>query len=420
MPGVGDKSSGGNVRSDRDCANVDTRELLFALWWAALSLLASAVVLLVLAAVFIALNSPQSGSGDERPPEITTFSGSELQLRSAALVTVAGSALRVSELGPGDRLLLTAPTRVAAADYPVLEYNIDGSYSGLAIFLIWRTAEQPDRLHNIRLLNRSAAIGTGLMATPDWKGTVVELGLDIYGSLRGGYLTIENISLRPHSLATFLARNISDWRSVEPWSQRSINVLRGRSHATTLSPTVLAALWVVVACLFCCILRWRIAIGWLPVLIIVLSGWLSLDLLWSEKLKFRLDQARALFAGKSQHERRLADMDGDLYGYAVHLKQSLLPTEPKTVFILKEAAGHDFQRLRLQYHLLPHNVYNFGRYPPVNGPDAGDYLIVLGDIPGLGFAAETGLLHWHSGRHLSVQRLDQNRVGTLYRVQGDE
>ena len=75
-----------------------------------------------------------------------------------------------------------------------------------------------------------------------------------------------------------------------------------------------------------------------------------------------------------------------------------------------------FERLRLQYHLLPHNVYNFGQYPPAGAAVAGDFILVLGAIPGLSFDEREQVLRWPDERPLPAVALDRSRSGVLYRV----
>jgi hypothetical protein len=120
-----------------------------------------------------------------------------------------------------------------------------------------------------------------------------------------------------------------------------------------------------------------------------------LDLLWQKNLSTQLDETRYLFAGKTQHEKHLADREQALYRYARHLKDHVLPSPGVKIFLLHDSALRGYRRLKAQHYLLPHNVFNFGKLPRENSLQKGDYLLVLDKVGELVYAAESGQLQWH-------------------------
>jgi hypothetical protein len=112
-----------------------------------------------------------------------------------------------------------------------------------------------------------------------------------------------------------------------------------------------------------------------------------LDLLWQKNLSTQLDETRYLFAGKTQHEKHLADREQALYQYARQLKDHVLPSPGVKIFLLHDSALRDYRRLKAQHYLLPHNVFNFGKLPRENSLQKGDYLLVLDNVGGTGLCS---------------------------------
>ena len=88
-----------------------------------------------------------------------------------------------------------------------------------------------------------------------------------------------------------------------------------------------------------------------------------------------------LFSGKTMHERHLADEDSEFYSYAKRLKAEVLPAKPSRIFILHESLEHDYERLKTQFYLLPHNIYNYGRFPQKEQPQCRRFYSHSGNCP---------------------------------------
>jgi len=96
----------------------------------------------------------------------------------------------------------------------------------------------------------------------------------------------------------------------------------------------------------------------------------------------------------------------------------VLPRPGARIFILADNRGelHEYGRLKTQFHLLPHNIYNYGDLPSRRHVRDGDYLLVMGDIAGLEFEPDKEVLRWGEGERLKVTLVDQHPVGSIYRV----
>jgi hypothetical protein len=220
--------------------------------------------------------------------------------------------------------------------------------------------------------------------------------------------------------ANALLRTIwSEWTDFEVWKLSSINHLRGTAENSIMSPTLAMALWAGLALLILCVL-FQIRRNHSPVsyVLVVAIPWVILDLLWQNRLTTQLEETKNLFQGKTYHEKQLVDLDGNLYRYAQYLKAEVLPLVGARIFLLRDNKGqrHDYERLRLQYHLLPHNIYNYGAVPSRKHSRPGDYILVLQEIPQLEYLEQEKLLRWATGETLPVELINQHYLGSLYRV----
>lgn len=105
----------------------------------------------------------------------------------------------------------------------------------------------------------------------------------------------------------------------------------------------------------------------------------------------------------------------NLYVYAKRLKGNYLPKNPVRVFILSHK-WRDFTRLRLMYYLLPHNIYNYGRYPNPKLIKNGDYVLVLSPSKGISYSERDNLIHYGEHGTLKATLVDEALQGTLYKI----
>jgi hypothetical protein len=394
---------------------------------AVVALVVSAIVLTSAYVVFSPVLASYRNSASAEHLNKRSITGRDLIVRIGGGTTNANKALELTSLtqdGSSGRALLTRKVKLSARDYPFLEYKIANRHPGAKVFLIWRTAKEPETLKNalLQLTGGDTAV-FHLAANKHWRGDITEIGLDIYGDLRGEPLTVASLTPLPASATALLKTTWSEWTVFESWNQSSINHLRGAPRGALISPTAAMAAWAGLALLLLVIAgllsKTQYRVGYV---IAVVIPWVVLDLLWQERLSTQLGETRYLFAGKSQHERHLADQDGALYRYAQHLQENVLPEPGPRLFILYDNKGerHAFERLRTQFHLLPHNSYNYGSFPVTKHTDDGDYILVLKEVAGLEYDAQQGKLKWGKNQQLSVSLLDDHAIGNVYLVTGSK
>jgi hypothetical protein len=383
------------------------------------ALLVLAVSALALLLIFFAYTVAQT-------PDGANLSRSKLisgkQLRAVmGTAQMKGDTLEITALKPykvSHRALVVSRTTFSAGSYPFLKYKINGQHPGLRIYLIWRTAANPRVMSSARLYwNPDKPSVMNLANNIDWEGSIVEVGIDVIGKLRDQPLTLSQLALMPHSWQTAMASVWSQWTAFRGWTGRSINTLQATPDFAALSPVIVMAAWSGAALM---LLFGLAALKHDHKLVsygaVIVIPWIALDLLWQSELSTQLEESEFLFGGKTSLGKHLADVDSHIYAHATRLRDEVLPPAGARIFILHNSDDLNFDRLKTQYYLLPHNIYNYGRTPPTPAVRPGDYILVLGNIPGLSFRPDQGRLVWGEHEGLSVALSDSDPQGTLYRV----
>ncbi len=262
-------------------------------------------------------------------------------------------------------------------------------------------------------------IGTAFLGRqPEWRGRITEIGLDVYGDLRGQPLIISKLSLAARlQRRTASMPSGSSGRPSGGWTQKSANFLRGTpKNPESCHRRWLMAAWSGLALILLAGLgRFTRSHHLMAYVGVVLIPWMVLDQLWQANLSTQLEETRYLFAGKSQHEKHLADWSPELYDYAQYLKKEVLPEPGPRIFLLHDSEPMTYTRLKAQYYLLPHNIFNYDRFPRKKDARAGDYILVLGNVDGLEFSPEGRVLRWQ-GKSLPVKLVDSRPDGSLFKV----
>ena len=408
--------------SDAPPEPLNNRGFVLALLQAVLALVLGAALTITAYLVFSPILAEQRAEATREDARPWTFQGADLLARMGRGRETDTGGLQITELERGidSRAIFSRRTRLNAEDYPFLEYTITGRHAGEHVYFIWRTAASPEEVHNLPLYWAGEGPAVAMPGKhPEWRGDIVEVGLDVYGDRRQSRATIESLALEPSSGLLMLRSIWADWTALRTWTQKSAHHLRGHLPRATMAPTVAVAIWAGAALLLLTGLRLltpRVApIGF------VLTGliaWVSLDLLWHHNLSRQLDETRTLFSRKTQHEKHLADREHVLYSYAQHLKKDVLPEPGVKIHLVHDSDLRGYRRLKMQYYLLPHNVFNFDRVPRAGALQPGDLILVLDTVPGLSYSAESGRLHWQS-QSVPVTLLDDQAPGAVYRYGGD-
>ncbi len=410
----------GEGRSDEPYPRL--RDLGIGIAYAFIALLISGGVL---GSMYLLL-SPELGEqraatddGSARPWRV---SGSSLIARRGSGEETESGGMRITQLeeGPRDtRSIYTRRVGFKAADYPYLQYRVTGQNPASFYYFIWRTADKPGETSHVALarINDMAQVSM-LSNNPHWRGTITEVGIDVYGELRGDAQTIESLDMLPPSNWNFIRAIWSEWAGLETWNQRSAHHLMGGPYQTILPRPLAMAIWAIGA--LALLILARVFAGSdirIAVLLAVLTPWLVIDMLWQRNLSAQLAETRYVFAGKTQQEKHHSDLDGVLYDYAQRLKNEVLPEPGVKIFLLNDSPWRDYHRLKMQFYLLPHNIFNFGKFPRPESLQPGDYLLAMGDIPGLNYDASTATLNWRD-QTLRVIEIDKQGLGSLYQYAG--
>ena len=232
---------------------------------------------------------------------------------------------------------------------------------------------------------------------------------------------LRELSSHPSTRSTLVKRVWSEWTHFEPWQMSSVNRYAGALGEVLIHPAAAFSIWVAFALVIQLVGAWLLR---LPrralvyaVLVVVLVPWVGLDRLWQSQLDQQVQVTRDRFGGITQASKHRREMDADLQRYAARLRQRIPESADQRLFILHDSRGHNYWRLRLQFHLLPMNVYNFGgRLLPAGKMRPGDHVLVLDRIEGLQFEAECGVLAGAEQQWPAV-RVDRHPFGRLYRLE---
>lgn len=377
------------------------------LWLTTLALGAALTVLAVL------LYYRMGGQSEANIP--LRWTGADVQLIGGqGTVTPAG--LEISSIGSQGLVLWMPSRRINAGVYGAFAWNLVGLDSRHPSRLIWRTVEG-----QVRQATQAMAASAGQMplrTEPEWQGTVLTMGLFIPGPYPAP-ITVSGLELRPARLTAgeWWNRLWEEWTTREDWSQGSINFAAGATSRPLGSLTLLIVIWLSLSAGLYAISRLS-AVRPLtpgPFLVLFLLGWLLLDMRWQWELVGRTERTVARFADKDETERRLADLDGDMYQFSRDIRQRL-PESPARLFIISnDPTG--FQAGRVRYHLLPHNGY-MGFTQPPDATRAGDYVLLMAPLPGVRYDRQKQALEWRDGR-LPVEERYAAALGTLFQVRGD-
>jgi len=90
-------------------------------------------------------------------------------------------------------------------------------------------------------------------------------------------------------------------------------------------------------------------------------------------------------------------------------------TRQRAILLLHNSKGHNLARLKLQYYLLPHNIYNFNYLPPAEDSGRVDFVILLGNSPPETIEAR-GRRLYRDGNSIGVELVNTDDMGYVFRV----
>lgn len=326
----------------------------------------------------------------------------------------------------GEAVFLAQPM-LRAEPFSQIEIRLDGWNPGQKLFLFWRSSEAPDQQRYMELSHDTGGVSWHTLPSLDiWGGEILELAIGVFGQPGSDALRLHGIDLHPSSRGAVIRRSLWEWRRFLPWSQRSANTYRGARPDAIWTPVTAASVWA-----GCGLLGIFIVAIALPrahrassrtVVIAGLSTivipWLALDFNWQRQLERQLEVSQQRYGGLTQAEKRLREEDANLQTFAAGLRDVLAPLRDKRLFLLNDDdEGHTYFRLRLQFHLLPLNTYNFGKaLLPPDQMRPHDHVLLLAPATALRFHPQTGILE--DGEHQYRATLLYDRpLGRLFRLE---
>ncbi|MDO8862435.1 hypothetical protein Q6D67_12060 [Haliea sp. E1-2-M8] len=356
--------------------------------------------------------------------------GREFAAVVAARAAAEGDSMVVQAMQPaerGEQQIGEAVWRLeqpglSADDLAQLRLELEGVQPGQEVVLFWRSALAPEQLHYAELGHGPAGVSwLNLGQLDTWQGQLLELAVGVFGEPGPEPLRLRELDFGGYNRYDAAQRVFAEWRRFQPWQQSSANWYAGVPGAALIRPAAAAGLWAAVALVL--VLGWHLwrrgPRGTLVVagLWALLIPWLALDYLWQVQLERQLQETRAQFGALSQAEKHERAIDADLQRYALHLQQILQPLRHQRLFLLHEAnQGHNFTRLRLQFRLLPLNIYNYGN--TLVAPEhlrPSDLVLLLKPVAGVRYDPARGLLD-DGAQQVAATLLDTHPLGSLYRI----
>lgn len=351
-----------------------------------------------------------------------TFTAERLRLAEG---TGAGNGEGLSVPSPRTgkpALIMVAESGIPARDYSQLSWDITGLPENVALAVVWTSSAAPGK-GQTRLVSVAelAADLVTLASEPAWQGQIVQLGILLKGAWTAPLL-VKSLSLhrKAPSPLDALAALERDWKPSEPWTQRSINFHIGAERGRWLTPVTTLAMWVATGFIgFVLVSRplitGRLATGFA---ILALTAWFLLDARWQWQLGERLLATYQTYGGLNLAERARVAPDNRIHSAVGQIREQL-PDDLARVFIVHQETSA-YLPGRIRYHLLPYPAYaGLSRLPRPNQVRAGDHLLVLGNVTGVRYDPQSGILVGSTGGLAVEPRLAIPGFGNLYRVQGE-
>jgi hypothetical protein len=321
------------------------------------------------------------------------------------------------EQGSG-RIIIKAPSMpFRAEDAGIARLRMDPLPGQVKGGVFWRSADQ-QRIQSMPLSSTGTRITADLARHRAWQGTITEFGIVFLGPATET-LNLSELHLERPSFSGRLPAYLAALAEPDAWTQRTINFLGYPPAVRDASPSLLGASVVFFALVVLSPLllthRTRPAVPAMALGVFV-AMWLLLDTRWQWILLSNATEARATWAGTPSGAKDLGSHDSRLRQFAMDLKRDVLPPSPQRIFIVHDSEGHNIARLRLQYHLLPHNIYNFGKKPKRRFAREGDYIILFGAVPGVTYRPSETALRIGEGKSIPAQAVHRSTSASVFRV----
>ena len=356
------------------------------------------VACLLVLGTYLAFVVPGSWFPGESPRQ---FRAEEMQVTRGSGARIDGE-LVIEAPGEGGIAIVSLTTDLPAAAYRGVAWEVGDLPPGAKISVLWLSDLDARRIQSLPAQVEAGRVRPVVVANaPGWRGGIRGLGLSVAGEWSRP-VRISAVTVKPMGVADVLRDRIAEWFAFEGWTGTSINVVVGGADVQDFPlPAVLAAVVGIAALLLLGVHRLWPAL--LPhagtgIAVVALAGWLALDLRWTANLARQVAATTGAFAGKTDRDRRLADVDGTLYEF-VEKARALLPNAPQRIWIASDAP---YFNGRMAYHLYPNDVHFSPRdraMPDRRWVKPGDWLLVF-NRRGVEYNPRKETLRWEGGAEI--------------------
>ena len=338
-------------------------------------------------------------------------------------------------LGVGVRAAGFAQTGLVPAEqYRYVRVHLSGHAPADKVYLLWETARAPGRALGAAVPWTGGGPAVVRMSTKaQWSGAVARLGVGVSGPTRDT-IRIERLVLEEASAWNLALSVWQEWTGFEGQRGHSMNFVAGGAPEVTALvrpvPALAALLGLSLLLYFVRVRRRPGPADLAACTAIFVAVWLIADVRWSVDLLRQNLLTVDRYGGKTLEQKRLAAEDPTLYEFAREIFERL-PAEPQPLYVLVEHPdGADrYLRLRLAFHLLPHNVHAYGPYPPAEDTVRPGYAVVANPNKWIAYDKGAGVLRWRPldradappedepALELPATPLFEAGIGTLYRIE---
>jgi hypothetical protein len=351
--------------------------------------------------------------------EPISLSGQELA-RAPATAWISDARADLSQITvlPGQGVF-RAGIELQADHYSQLALDVMRLTPNASVYLLWRTVESPDEVSLSELEGITEGTSWHSLAEREaWQGTISEIALMVERGQARAMLRLSSATFHGSTRQALAERSWSQWTRFDPWRMASPNQYHGARGEVILYPTAAFSAWSALSLLIFLVVAWRLRLRRPALaagaLMIVFLPWIGLDRFWQSQLESQVEASRDQFGGLTQERKHGREIDAGIQRYAARIERVLPSEADDRVFILHDSRGHNFWRLRLQFHLLPINIYNFG-HELLPEMQAGDHAVLLGEFDDIRFDSARGVLR-DGDRAWRAELIDRHPSGRVFRL----
>lgn len=376
-----------------------------------LSLLLGSVALVVVLTQFFAAPEVEG----PRPSPVKLNASNALFVQGTADFADGALELRLSKTGRGSVSLATGG--IPAQFYPFLHLAIEAPPQDLEITI--KLGVEGEKTWSYKL--ESTSLSSMWLATKElegWTGTVNSIRL-LFESATGQVIHIENLSLYPASPSHQLRAIVSDLTSNTPWKRANMNTHTGVAKVASFYPVPLVLTLLLLATLsyglLLLLFQGRLKFNWTVVALLFLTCWISLDMIWQNRLLHQVTHSYRSFFGKDTPEKLAVGPDSRLFNFISEVKQQLEASTDTRVFV---SSSDLYLGMRGAYYLYPYNVFwSLARpeVPPSQYWRSGDYIVLIQPTT-TRFHKGKDLMRTPDNRPRNAELLLDNPAGKLVRL----